>query len=688
MIAGEWAHARPPVVIARRDWFRAGILAAVFALALGALLAFQPLSDSLRLEPAKVSPKTLLAPERVTFASFAHTEEARAKAEILVKDIYDPPDANLARERVRVARRVLDYVDSLRHDPYSDFAAKLDGVQAIPALTLPTLTLSRTLALEENVFHRVVSETVYVVDVAMRDEIRPTEFSAASAKVPARVSLALSADEADLTAQWARAFIAPNSFLNPLRTAEQHAIARERVGTVYRTIEKGEAVVREGEIVSPLVLEALEALGILRPRPSVSDYLRPILFALILTALLGVFIFRLQPAVLLHPRAMLLLVVTLIGFTAAGKGVVTDKSALAFLFPVPAAAMIIAVLLDATTALGGALFLALAIGYGVQPSLELTTYALVGGIVGALSLGRIERLPAFLKSGAYVAAANAGLIALFQFAAAETDGLVWGQFLLAALANGALAGLIAIGGVFALGRLFGFITSLELLDLARPEHPLLQKLLQEAPGTYHHSLIVGQLAEQAAQRIGADALFVRVGAYYHDVGKSDNPHAFVENQLDSVNIHDTLEPKTSAAIVIDHVASGLALAKKHGLPRRLRDLIPQHHGTTHAAYFFRKASAGAPVNENDFRYPGPKPQSREAAILMLADGVEATTRAERPASPDQIRAIIDRIVQERLRDGQFEECELTLRDLEQIKNAFLDVLQGLFHSRIKYPEGR
>jgi putative nucleotidyltransferase with HDIG domain len=247
-----------------------------------------------------------------------------------------------------------------------------------------------------------------------------------------------------------------------------------------------------------------------------------------------------------------------------------------------------------------------------------------------------------------------------------------------------------LGSLLILGKLFGVTTSVELLDLARPTHPLLNKLLVQAPGTYHHSLIVSQLAEQAAQRIGADALLVRVAAYYHDVGKTYAPHCFVENQMDGVNIHDTLTPQESASIVIDHVPRGLALAKQYGIPERVRDFIPQHHGTTVTAYFHRKAmqmnGEAMPVNEDRFRYPGPKPQSREAAIMMLADGVEATARAERPTTPEQIRSIIDRIFNERLRDGQLDESDLTFSDLRHIREAFFSVLQGLYHPRVKYPE--
>jgi putative nucleotidyltransferase with HDIG domain len=427
----------------------------------------------------------------------------------------------------------------------------------------------------------------------------------------------------------------------------------------------------------------------MRPQLGPADYAGPVLLALLLAALLVAYLARLRPSIFGHARPLLLVAFLILIFTAGAKVLGGDRTLLPYLFPVAAAGMLLAVLIDTEVAIGAVTVIAFAFGFFSRSPFELTMYALAGGLVAALTLGRIDRLQAFLWSGLYVALTNALVTAVFRVMAHETDLMVWGQALVAAIGNGALSGLLAFGSLFILGKIFGITTSLELLDLARPTHPLLQKLLLDAPGTYHHSLIVSQLAEQAAQRIGADALLVRVAAYYHDVGKTAEPQSFVENQLDGYNIHDTLDPKASASIVLDHVARGIALAKKYGVPERLREFIPQHHGTTLAAYFHRmalKAGDDTPIDEKDFRYQGPKPQSREAAILMLADSVEATTRAERPASPEQIRAIIDRILGERLRDGQLDECELTLRDIDQIRQAFFGVLQGLFHPRVKYPD--
>jgi putative nucleotidyltransferase with HDIG domain len=460
--------------------------------------------------------------------------------------------------------------------------------------------------LDETSFHRVVTETLYAVDVTMRDEIHPSEISVVAAKLPTRVSLALPADHADLATQWARPFIVPNSYFNWGKTSEQRALARDRVGTVYRTIEKGEAIVRQGEIITPLEIETLEQLGLLTPRRDLYDYLSSSLVAAAMVLFLGAYLARLRPALFSHSRALIMLAFLLFISALAAKIFLPERSNLAYLIPFSAVPMLIAVLIDSQVALGAAITQGLIIGFLTRGSLELGAFVLFGGLVAALSIGRIERLSAFSWSGLYVAFANLITVLIFRLGAHETDVTTVAQSVLAALANGGLSSLVALGSLFFLGRFFAITTSLDLLELTRPTHPLLRKLLAEAPGTYHHSLIVSQLTEQAAQQIGADALVARVAAYYHDVGKTREPQLFVENQLDGVNVHDSLDPQTSATRVMDHVHRGLALAEQYGVPKRIRDFIPQHHGTTYAAYFLHKAKeGGSQVNEQEFHYVGP-----------------------------------------------------------------------------------
>jgi cyclic-di-AMP phosphodiesterase PgpH len=250
---------------------------------------------------------------------------------------------------------------------------------------------------------------------------------------------------------------------------------------------------------------------------------------------------------------------------------------------------------------------------------------------------------------------------------------------------------------------FGILTVFQLLELANPSQPLLRRLLVETPGTYHHSLMVGNLAERAAEAIGADPLVTRVAAYYHDVGKLSNPLAFIENQAGGENIHDQLEPEVSAQVLKQHVADGIDTAYAAKLPKALIAFIPQHHGTAIMSYFFARAreraaeaygglltaqgeKAAQVIDERRFRHSGPKPQTREAALIMLADGVEASVRSLAARDEPAIRAMVARIIDERISDGQFDECDLTLRDLERIRNAFVEQLLGMYHTRIAYPQ--
>jgi putative nucleotidyltransferase with HDIG domain len=263
-----------------------------------------------------------------------------------------------------------------------------------------------------------------------------------------------------------------------------------------------------------------------------------------------------------------------------------------------------------------------------------------------------------------------------------------------------------------LGTVFGVTTPVQLMELAHPDQPVLRRLMREAPGTYHHSLVVSNLAERAAEMIGADALLTRVCAYYHDIGKVVRPYYFIDNQTGMQNIHDTLDPRESAAIIAGHVRDGLDLGRKHRLPRRVLDAIPQHHGTMLIQYFYHKALQSDPnANPDEFRYPGPKPQTKENAILMLADGVEATVRAMAQAGAldkppeqnsdasesvglyndsatlpnDKLVQTVHRIISERIEDGQLDECDLTVRDIARIQEAFVSMLKGIYHPRVQYP---
>ena len=263
------------------------------------------------------------------------------------------------------------------------------------------------------------------------------------------------------------------------------------------------------------------------------------------------------------------------------------------------------------------------------------------------------------------------------------------QLLSAGVLNGVLSASIALVGFYLLGAIFDISTPQRLMELARPNHPLMRELVMKAPGTYHHSLLVSNLAEQAAEAIGADAYLTRIGAYYHDIGKLARPYFFTENRVEGLDPHKQLDPLSSAQIIISHIKDGLELARRHKLPRRIQDFIAEHQGTGLVRFFYaeaQKAAGDSPVDDKPFRYPGPRPRSRETALVMLADTCESAVRASHPETREQIDEIVRKMFNQRLIEGELAESDLTLRDLETTRRLFVRSLQGVHHPRVVYPE--
>jgi len=642
------------------------------------------------LEEGDVAPEDIRAPRSVTYESAILRAEEQERAASRVEPVYTVPDPALARQRLDRARQVLDYLGSVRADTLASPAQQRGWILAVPELAyLPSETLDSLLALPDESWNRVQLETLAVIDQAMRREIREGYLEDAREGVPALVSLDLSGEETAITIALAQRFLVPNSFLDPEATAEAQARAREEVPPVLRTFEADEIIVREGQRVTALHIEALDQLGLRQAQVKWTDFIGPGLLAVVGTSLLFLYLARFQPDVLWDGQRLFLLVLLTSFFALGARLMVPDSVVLRYLSPAPALAMLAAAALGPHAGVATAVFLGGATGLIADNSLEMATYTALGGLVAALTLGRVERIGALFRAGAFVALAHVSVVVIFRLpqGVAQPGNVLASA--LAGIANGGISASLALGGLFLIGPLFDITTSMRLIELSRPDHPLLQRLLREAPATYHHSLMVANLAEQAAERIGADAMLTRVGAYYHDVGKIARPYFFAENQVEGVNPHDRLDPHTSAEVIISHVRDGLELARRYRLPSRVRAFIPEHHGTSWAGFLYDKAvqlaGDGALVDESEFRHHGPRPQSRETALVMLADGCEATVRAMRPTSAEEVAEIVNRVIAERVADGQLSECDLTLRDLEIAREAFISALKGVFHPRIQYP---
>lgn len=667
------------------------LLCALFMVAgLSVTLALPSIPRSAPLATGMVCTHDVLAPRRVTYISRLLTEAEQARAEAAVEPIFTV-DGNVARQQLTRVRQILSYITSIRQDAHASSEDKARWIAKISDLVLPASVITNVLTLDELAWQGVSSEVIYLLDRLMRDGVQEDQLSEVRAKVPQLVSYALSPEQVDVVAAFVRSLLKPNSFFDEQQTGEKRRQARDAVQPVQYVIERGQAVLRQGDIVAPLHLEQLAALGLQPTDPEWHRLVSMALFVVALVSTLSLYMWQAHREMLHHRGRMILLSLLIVMTGAAAKFTIPGHVLLPYFFPLAAVAMLVSVLLDTQLSIMVTATLSLFVGFVSGGSLDLTVYTLLGSLVAALVVSRLERLSTFAWAAVAIAVVNSIVVLSFRLFGWGYDPVGLLQLIGASIANGILSASLTFTSFFWLGGIFGITTPLQLLELARPTHPLTRRLLLEAPGTYHHSLIVGNLGERAAQLVGADPLLVRVAALHHDVGKVLRPYFFVENQASGENYHQQLDPKTSAEIIISHVRDSLELARKHRFPKKVLDIIAQHHGTTSVGfgYFYQQAckeAEGEEINEADFHYPGPRPRSKEAAIVMLADSVEAAVRASAPGSSGEMERIVRKITNDRLVSGELDECDLTLRDLDSIRGAFIDVLQGVFHLRLEYPE--
>jgi cyclic-di-AMP phosphodiesterase PgpH len=692
----------------RQDGVRLVLGIVVLVAVLAAILASNLIPDPVRVEVGQIAPADITAPRAIEIESQILTDQARDAARKDVEPQYDYTPENAAAVADEQARALnartatVDAAFAATELTPEERAILLDG--AIGGLsteartTLGELTADRWIA--------VRTESARVLDSLERAELRDTEVAATRARLPTLIVGDLSEPEAALAAEIVAPLIVPNSSFSQELTNAAEDQAAAAVDPVRVSLAQGEIIVGKGERVSAEAYEQIQALGLDQAEPDLALLAGWIAMALLLVVPLLAWFWRFRPT-LWHRNNVLVLVGLIVTVTALALQVTAGRSILPYFLPTAAAGMLVAILLDAWAATVLMAILALlagAVNGANGGSLEIAMYTFLGGFAGILTIRRGDRLNVFLQAGIAVALTNAFVVTTFTLLGEhDLTGLL--QLLIASVVSAGGAAVATVGLFAVLGNLFGILTVFQLLELANPSQVLLRRLLVETPGTYHHSLMVGNLSERAAEAIGADPLLARVAAYYHDIGKLDDPLAFIENQAGGENVHDQLEPEVSAQVLKGHVAAGIDLAYKYRLPKTLIAFIPQHHGTALISYFYAKAreEAAAPyggletvegkkaadaVDQGRFRHVGPKPQTREAAILMLADGVEASVRSLASRDEVAIRAMVRRIIDERMGDGQFEECDLTLRDIDRIREAFVAQLLGMYHQRIAYPQSK
>ncbi len=701
MLAHRGADA---VRLTRREAGRLAVAAIALIVAMTVILGADFSPTRVNLKVGDLVPADITAPRALTFTNDVLTTQARASAALAVTPQYDfttERALTIAAAQVQAFRSSVLILDTA-------FTVGTTAVQRTAILDRIAADLTQTsgatlTALANARWVPIRTEAERVLDATERTELRDTEVAVVKSQLAAQLGGGLSEAERMLAAELLAPYVVPNSSFSEPLTEQARERASAAVAPVTETILQGEVIVRGGTKLSDVDAARIAAFGLDKAAPDIAGVAGwLVLSALIVTMLLS-WIWRFRRD-FWHRNNVLLLISLLLLFATFTLKLTAGRAALPFAMPLAAIPILIAVLLDAEVAIVVTALVGLVAGAVNGPSLELATYVFLGGLAGVIGVRRGDRLQTFLQAGAVAFVVQALVVTAFSLLGErDLTGIV--QLVGASALSAGGAAVAAVGSFAVLGNVFGILTVFQLLELANPSQPLMRRLLIETPGTYHHSLMVGNLAERAAEVIGADPLLTRVAAYYHDIGKLENPLAFIENQAGGENVHDQMEPEDSATVLKSHVAQGINVAYEARLPKALIAFIPQHHGTATISYFLAKAreEAAAPfgglhteagrkaaeaIDVRRFRHAGPKPQTREAALIMLADGVEASVRSLSSRDEGAIRAMVGRIITDRMEDGQFDECDLTLRDLDRIADAFVQQLLGMYHQRVAYPQSK
>jgi cyclic-di-AMP phosphodiesterase PgpH len=648
--------------------------------------------SSLPLAVGDVASQDLRAPRNIQYVSNVLTQAAQDAAERAVSPIYVPPDPAIARAQTETLSTLLQAISAVRSNSTSQPEEKKTALTAIPGLALRSETMDVLLGLPDYRWTIVQNEALSVLEQTMRNPVRTENLDTIRKNLSSSVSFTLSVPETDLVVELVSPLIVANSFYSPELTDTARQAARDAIQPVTQYYVEGQTIVARGQIISASDMEALTALGLVQPKPPLYDYLGAATLVTLAAVFTGLYFTRRQSSLLTDLRSLLLLSVLFVVFLAAVRVIIPDRTVIPYLFPVPAFALLVSALFGMERGMVFGLLMSILAAYGLPDTLALIPYYALSSLCGVLALGPARRVSQFLYAAVAIMAAGAALVAAYRLPFTDLDWIGLATLVGAAAFMGLASSSLALPLQFLLAQFLGLTTALQLLEISRPDSRLLNYFLQRAPGTYQHSLQVANLAEQAAERIHADPLLTRVGALFHDVGKSANPLFFVENQPPTqIDSHDNLDPQTVAQAIISHVTDGLELARKHRLPRRLHDFIAEHHGTLVTRYQYNQAVEAAggdasKVDENRFRYPGPAPHSKETAILMFADGVEARARAERPASDEELRKLVRDVIANRQKCGQLDDAPLTQRDLAAITESFIATLRVTYHPRLEYPK--
>ncbi|MCM1566600.1 MAG: HDIG domain-containing protein [Dehalobacter sp.] len=676
----------------------------LFFILLTAILASDLFQSKLNIESGEPSPELITAPYEKKVTDLAKFQEEQKAAANAVGPVYMADDdqiSNLSKDLDRTFEILADQKDSK-----DSLTEKMDELRKkVPYSELSNSTLEALLNLSD---HEIVSasgtSSVVILGIAS-DAETGARYQAEVSLLQDRMSEQINQSNVtepvkELINEFIeQCVIKPTLTIDEEATKKMQDIAISKVKPSIRTYRENEKIIGPGEIVDDQIYQALQAYGLIKVESPWKPASGIAMIVLVSMIILILFAYQFSPDTFTHWQRMVLIGLLMIVALAMGKAFMAislgdnDLNTLtAILIPAAWVTMTVTLLLGVKIAVLVGVILAIFTGMMADPgnmgaagSLA-ALFSLLSGIVGIQGVAKLDRRSELARAGLFVALVNIALVSgvalILQIS--PTDWLI-GCML--SVANGFLTSVLTMGVLPWLEQGFNITSAVRLLELSNPNAPLLKSLLIEAPGTYHHSVLVGNLAETAAEEIKADPVLVRVGALYHDIGKLKRPYFFIENQFSKDNPHEKIAPTLSSLIIISHIKDGLEMAKEHKLPSNIQDIIAQHHGDSTASFFYHKALEENPdISEEAFRYDGQRPQSKEAALVLLADNVEAAVRSQKDSSPGKIEGLVRKIIKEKFDEGLLDQCDLTFKDLDKISIAFVKVLSGIFHSRIEYPE--
>lgn len=670
-----------------------------FLLIITALMSFLALvfpialrQDSLPLQAGDVASSDLISPRTVSYESSILTTRARNEAANAISPIYQPADPSINRGQLEKLNRTLDFISSVRSDPYASEQQKIEDLKQVQTLVFDPEITGEIISLPGEHWTLVQDESRRILELIMRENIRDYQLPEVINRIPGLISYSFSAEEITIIQYLVLPYITPNSLYSEFETEKARLDAENLVPPVIKTYAEGQAIVLRGQVITAEQYEALVQLNLIRPEQLTKDFIASGALIVVFVIFIVLYFSKRKNTSISDIRSLLVIAISFLLFLFAAKIIIPNRTIIPFFFPLPAFALLLVSLFNFEVSFMLPIILSILVTYGVTTTPDLPVFYIISSLVGAIVLGKGKNFVTFVWSALSIAFTGFLVVLAYRLPNPTTDmvGLVtlFGTIVLYGFASASIALLLQ----FLLSQLLGLPTPLYLTELSRSDHPLLRFILQNAPGTYQHSLQVANLAEQAANAIGADALLTRVGVYYHDAGKAQNPAFFIENQPQgSIDSHDDMDPIIAAQTIIAHIHDGVKLAEKYHLPPRIQDFIREHHGTQVTRYQYNRAleqQADNPslVDVELFRYPGPQPRSKETGISMLADITEARARSTTPKNEEELVKLLNSVFDYIYKEGLLKNTNLTMRDLTLIQASFHKTLMNTYHPRIAYPE--